>query len=261
MATLDIDDLFARTLNGDYDDDAPWDAVQSLQRIGTREIFDRAANWVESAEPLKRARGLDVLAQLGKTAEHPSNSFPQERYELVSRTLRKEGEFQPLRSAIAALGHLDDPRAVPLLAQFHTDPRAEIRFAVACALGSFPNDSLSVKTLLALMDDVDSDVRDWATFGVGVLGDQDSAELRESLYHRLDDSDQDACEEAVVGLAKRHDLHVLPKLIEVLTQASISSGAVEAACMLLGLNCDREEWSGQDYVTALRQRFGSVEGR
>jgi HEAT repeat protein len=257
MPTVDIDDLFARTLCGDYDDDAPWQAVQSLRYLGTREIFDRAANWVESAEPLKRARGLDVLAQLGKTAEHPSNSFPQECYELVSKTLQREREFQPLRSAISALGHLDDPRAVPLAAPFHTDPRAEIRFDVACALGSFPNDTLSVKTLIALMDDVDSDVRDWATFGVGVLGDQDSVELREALYRRLNDSDPDASEEAVVGLAKRQDLRVLPKLIELLTQASISSRAAEAACMLLGLNHDREEWSGQEYVTALRQQFGS----
>lgn len=81
----------------------------------------------------------------------------------MSKTLQREREFQPLQSAISAFGHLDDPRAVPLLAAFHIDSRTEIRFAVACALGSFPNDTLSVKTLLTLMEDVDSDVRDWAT--------------------------------------------------------------------------------------------------
>lgn len=253
---MDTDDLFAMTLCGDYDDDAPWDAVQSLRRLGTREIFDRAADWVQSAEPLKRARGLDVLAQLGKTVEHPVNSFPQECYVLVSKALQSEREFQPLRSAIAALGHLDDPRAVPLLAPLHTNPRAAIRFDLACALGSFPNDTLSVKTLLTLMDDVDSDVRDWATFGIGVLGVQDSPEIRESLYRRLNDSDPDTSEEAVVGLAKRHDLRVLPKLIELLTPASMSSRALEATCMLLELNHDCEGWSAQEYVTALRQRFG-----
>lgn len=257
MSPEDIDDLFARTLRGDYGDDAPWEAVQSLRRIGTREVFDRAANWVESADLLKRARGLDVLAQLGKTAEHRANNFPQECYELVSRTLKQEQEFLPLQSAIYALGHLDDPRAVPLLAQFHTHQRPEVRFAVACALGSFPNDAVSVKTLLELMEDVDSDVRDWATFGVGVQGDQDSVEIRESLCCRLNDSDVDASEEAVVGLAKRRDLRVFPKLFDLLNQESISSRAVEAACLLLGLNDEPEGWSGQEYVNALRQRFGS----
>jgi HEAT repeat protein len=142
MATTEIDDVFARTLEGGYDDDAPWEAVHSLRTIGTREVFDRAAKWAGSPQPLKRARGLDVLAQLGKTADHRSNSFPQESYDLVSKALNHEREFLPLRSAIAALGHLDDVRAVPLVAQFRSDPSAEIRFSVACTLGSFPNDPL-----------------------------------------------------------------------------------------------------------------------
>jgi HEAT repeat protein len=61
------------------------------------------------------------------------------------------------------------------------------------------------------MEEAEADVRDWATFGVGVLGDQDSIELRESLRRRLNDSNTDAREEAVVGLAKRNDLGVPPK--------------------------------------------------
>jgi len=153
------------------------------------------------------------------------------------------------------LGHLDDARAVPVVAKFSSDPRPEVRYTVACALGSFPNDALSIKTLLVLMDDDDEDVRDWATFGVGVLGDQDSDELRDALYRRLEDSNPDARGEAVIGLAKRNDLRVLPKLIELLSQASTDDRAVEAACILLELQDDAGEWSGQDYVTALRQRF------
>ncbi len=65
MAQPDIDALFAETLLGDYDD-KPWDAVQSLRRIRTPEVFNKAAAWTESVEPLERARGLDVIAQLGK---------------------------------------------------------------------------------------------------------------------------------------------------------------------------------------------------
>jgi hypothetical protein len=40
--------------------------------------------------------------------------------------------------------------------------------------GRFPTIQLSGKTLVTLMEDV----RDWATFGVGISGDQDSVELR-----------------------------------------------------------------------------------
>ena len=77
MAAIDIDELFDRTLQGDYDDDAPWGAVNALRRIGTRQVFEKAAEW----------------------------------------------------------------------------------FSVACALGSLPNDALSVATLLTLMEDADEDVR------------------------------------------------------------------------------------------------------
>jgi HEAT repeat protein len=255
MAASDIDELFARTLEGDYEDDAPWEAVHALRRIGTRQVFDKAAEWVESAEPLPRARGIDVLAQLGKTAERPTNSFPLESYAVVTKALQQEREFQPLNSAIAALGHLDDLRAIPLIAAFHSHPSAEIRFSVACALGSFPNDALSVDTLLTLMEDADDDVRDWATFGLGVLGDEDSAEVRDALCSRLDDSNTDVREEALVGLAKRHDTRSLATVINELEQPAISARIVEAAYTLLGMDNDQKDWSRRDYANALRQRF------
>jgi len=256
MAAMEIDALFARTLEGDYDGDEPWEAVHSLRRIGTLEVFEHAASWIKSSQPLERARGLDVIAQLGRTADHPANSFPQQSYELVSRALDEEREFLPRCSAIAALGHLDDPRAVPLIAPFHSDPSAEIRYIVACALGSFPNDPLSIKTLTAMTEDADEDVRDWATFGVGVLGDGDSPELRDSLFRRLSDSYLEAREEAIVGLAKRHDVRVLPVLIDLLSRPRVGVRPVEAACLLLGIDDEPKEWSEEDYADALRQRFG-----
>jgi hypothetical protein len=63
------------------------------------------------------------------------------------------------------------------------------------------------KTLLTLIEDAEADVRDWATFRVGVLGDQDSIELRASLRRRLNDSNT----EAAVGLAKWNDSGVSAK--------------------------------------------------
>ena len=255
MAAAEIDNLFARTLEGEYDDDVPWQAVESLRRIGTREVFERAARWVKSEQPLERARGLDVLAQIGKTFEHPSNNYPQESYDLVSAVVQHDREFLPLRSAIAALGHLDDPRAVPLLTQFHSDPNPEIRFSVACALGSFANDALSVGTLITMTHDSDEDVRDWATFGVGVLGDTDSFELRDALCRRLRDANRDVREEAMAGLAKRLDIRVLPALIDALGQPEISDRVIEAAYTLLGMDSENERWSSADYLSAIRERF------
>lgn len=169
--------------------------------------------------------------------------------------------MQPLNSAISAFGHIDDIRAVPLIAGFHSHPSETIRFTVACALGCFPNDPLSVRTLLTLMEDADADVRDWATYGLGVLGDQDSPEIREALSRRLNDEDVDPREEALVGLAKRHDTRILAHLISELDRTTITDRVVEAAYTLLGFDRDREEWSRKDYARALRERFCGVAPR
>jgi hypothetical protein len=62
MTSAEIDGLFEETLVGDYDDELPWKAVSALRRIGTREVFDRAATWCKSGNPMERARGASVLA-------------------------------------------------------------------------------------------------------------------------------------------------------------------------------------------------------
>jgi len=108
------------------------------------------------------------------------------------------------------------------------------------------------------MEDTDADVRDWATFGLGVLGDHDSQETRDALFHRLNDEDVATREEALVGLAKRHDTRILPQLIHELQQPSISYRVAEAAYTILGFDKDQEEWSGQEYARLLRQRFSGM---
>lgn len=255
MTVPEIDELFAQALSGNYDDEASWEAIRALRRIGTRDVFEKAAEWCQSSNVLTRARGANVLAQLGKTADHPSNSFPEDSYLIVASLVQRETDALPLVAAIAALGHLENPLAVPLIANFATHPDPDVRFNVAFALGSFPNDPLSVATLLQLMHDADEDIRDWATFGLGVLGNADSSEIREALVHRLGDSNEDVREEAMVGLATRKDDRVLSALLPALEQPATTDRVIEAAYLMLGMENEREDWDGDDYAVALRDRF------
>src|SRR5438094_8107595 len=133
MILEQFDGIFAQTLVGDYDDDLPWEAVQALRKIGSRAVFERAAEWCGSEDPLKRARGADVLAQIGRTAEHPHNNFPEESYSVVSQLARHEKDPLPLQAAIHALGHIGDPRALPLLIENCAHADRDVRFAVAFA--------------------------------------------------------------------------------------------------------------------------------
>src|SRR6476646_10261660 len=241
MTSQEVDELFSQTLKGDYDDEVPWEAVNALRRIGTREIFERAAAWCKSVNPMERTRGASVRAQLGKTVDHQSNMIPEESYAVVSQMLQQETAAQPLSAAIHALGHLNNPAAIPLLSPYLRHPVAEVRFALACALGAFPNDSESIQLLIALMSDTDDDVRDWAVFGLGNLGDTDSVEIRAALFSRLSDSKENVREEAIVGLAKRKDTRVIPALLAALNQSepikpSATTLTIEAAEAILELD-------------------------
>jgi HEAT repeat protein len=108
------------------------------------------------------------------------------------------------------------------------------------------------------MTDKDSEVRDWATFGLGVLGNLDSKKIREALFQNLSDSDEDVREEAMVGLAKRKDLRSLPELTKALQTEEPSPGALDAANFLLDRTTDPMD-DPAECLTAILQRF-STEG-
>jgi HEAT repeat protein len=255
MDSQQMDKIFAQTLAGDYDDESPWEAVRTLRLASGREVCERAAEWCRSEDSLKRARGADVLAQLGRTADHPSNDFPEECFSVVSDLVRREKDPLPLLSAIHALGHIGNPLAVPLVMEHRLHTSADVRFAVACALGNFANEPSAVEALLTLMQDVDDDVRDWATFGLGVVGDLDSEEIRDALWQKMSDTSRDVREEALVGLGKRKDQRALPALITELDQPEISDRVTEAAAAFLGEKENRADRSAGDYSAALKGRF------
>ena len=129
MATQqEIDELFRQTLEGDYDDEGdeggPWEAVTKLQQIASREVFDNSVQWCRNNKPSKRRRGIDILAQLGKTEAHPHVVFADEIYAIVTGALEDELDLDVIDSCLVALGHLGNPKAIPLILEHrsNTDP-------------------------------------------------------------------------------------------------------------------------------------------
>ena len=258
MPDPDIDALFERTLAGDYDDDEPWDAVRTLQAHGTREVFERAAEWCESSDALKRTRGADVLAQLGKTADHPDPVFADESFAILSKLVSNEQAPRPLSSAIAALGHIGNPAVVPLIVDLRAHPNDNVRFDVAYALGQLPQNEQSISALIEIMRDEDSDVRDWATLGLGSLGNTDSPEIRSALFLNMSDPDEDTRQEAMAGLAARGDIRVLEPLMKALEESPDIPCLEEAARDLLGLGWQESDRDGAELIAELRQKFAGV---
>lgn len=255
MTTDAIDEFFARTLIGDYDDDAPWAAVHQLQHIGTQQVFDKAVEWCRSTDPLKRARAADVLGQLGRTSDHPANAFPEDSFIVVASLIKTEEASEPLSAAIQALGHIGNPRSLRILSPFQIHPDAGVRFALTCALGNFADAPVAIDALIKLTRDEDEDVREWATFGIGTLSKADTPAIREALVARLDDPFEDARQEAIVGLARLKDERVLTALLSALEDSDAPEVIVEAALDMLGRSESVEDWAPEECVAELRKKF------
>lgn len=83
------EELFAATLEGKYEDDAAWEAIAVLRLRGTSEVFEVAKRYCLTENPRARARGLNVLAQLGAGKPDAERPFMAES---VSISLDHRGD-------------------------------------------------------------------------------------------------------------------------------------------------------------------------
>lgn len=205
------------------DEDARWDYVRALHRRGTAEALNAALQLCSGTEPPEQVLGANILGQLGGTG--PDNPFRQQAIPPL-RSLLCDSNADVVAAAIFACGHLQVPILDPMSLAKHAS--ADVRHALASALPYVGMD-IAPCVLIELMNDEDSDVRNWATFGLGTQLDEDTPAVRDALLKRTVDSDNDTRAEALVGLARRRDDRVIPPLLKELKSASVGSLAVEAA--------------------------------
>jgi HEAT repeat protein len=230
-----IEELFAATLEGEYENHAPWAAVSVLRLRGTPEVFEVARQWCQSENPKARSRGLDVLAQLGAGRPEAERPFIAES---VSIAVNHLGDLssEVVHSAAWALSHLGTEPAVAALVGLGSHPDPDIRQAVACCIALRKHPQVT-PILTTLMEDENEVVRDWATFSLassdvekpGILHYLDSPEIRAAFYGRLNDTCEDARREAIWGLATRKDPVGLKLLLEYLESENWWSGDESAA--------------------------------
>jgi HEAT repeat protein len=206
------------------DEDVAWEHVATLHFRGTQEVFEVAQHLCKSVNPRERILGADILGQLGI----PDRTFPDGSLAILLGMLSDEEDSDVLASAATALGHLRDERAIERLVELKNHPSEDVRFGVVHGLSTHENES-AIHTLIELSADEDEDVRNWATFGIGSLIVNDTEEIREALFQRLNESNSEIRGEALVGLASRGDARVVEYLLKELSSGSVGILAVEAA--------------------------------
>lgn len=236
--------LFAASLEGEYDDDDAWEAVTVLRLRGTKEAFQLAKRYCDSDNPNSRARGLNVLAQLGAGKPEAERPFLDESVSIAISHLT-DSSAEVASSAAWVLSHLGTEPAVTALIDLQKHPDPEVRQAVACCM-NLRRRAEWVPILLGLMQDDSEVVRDWATFELGsgelleagVMHYPDSPEISAALRRRLEDNYEEARREAIWGLAKRQDALGLRLLLDHLESESWWSGDEDAAQEVLSLTSD-----------------------
>jgi HEAT repeat protein len=236
--------LFEETLKGAFYDDAPWEAVCVLRHHGTpetfEEVFQKAVEFSKSEEPLKRARGINILAQVGCTMENHTGIHLDERLAIALQHLSDESGMV-VEAAAWALANMRGDKAISALLTVRHSANEDVRHAVATGLLGETSPE-AVEALIGLMQDVDDDVRDYATWSLAsepFSGPPvDSPKIREALRGRLNDSCEAARQEAIWGLAIRKDPGGLRMLLERLEADQWVSGDEGAAEYLLSLPHD-----------------------
>lgn len=199
-------------------------AIAALCWKGTRDVLHHAKALSESSCARSRRLGALMLGQLGV----PDRTYPAECKSILRRMLQTEGTLEVLQSVLVAISHQNDAEAIPLVIRYSSNPDVEVRLAVVHALSGH-EDVRAIETLIALSRDPEPQVRDWATFGLGTQLDLNTPEIRGALVARLEDPDDDARAEALMGLASRKDSRVTAALGKELTSNNVGTLVVEAA--------------------------------
>lgn len=207
------------------DSDERWEPIRQLHLRPENAVFDAASEWCGAAESWKRALGADLLGQLGSE----NGEFPfAEVSEPILMALLEDGEESVVSSALLSLGHLE-VGDLDRICRLAVSESADIRYAVAYCLGPREDGGPAEATLLTLSADQDTDVRNWATFGLGTLSEADSEEIRQALLARLRDEDPEVRGEAMIGLAQRGDARVTPAILQEFERDEVGALVVAAA--------------------------------
>ena len=228
------------------DDPGYWACISVLQARGDQETYDTCAEWAKDASRDKRQAAADILRQLGYEFNNPFSaaSWP------VLQLLLQDGEADVVAAALNACGTLG-VGSPSVLATFALHANSIIRLAAVHAL-SRRDDLKSIDGLVRLSQDLDPDIRNWATFGLGQQTDIDTPAIRSSLFERLGDDDPklgpEIRGEALIGLAIRLDTRVLAPLRRELAGEFHGSWCIEAARVIA-------DPSLHDLLVALKDRL------
>jgi hypothetical protein len=250
-----IDELIALALSSYSNEERYEEFLGKLRSRATLEMFNKAKALSFCEEPNRRILGAQILCQLG----YGKRKFVKQSCKILLPMLTSEENPGVIAAIAWGLHHLKAKgREAPLI-RLKNHPDAEVRLGVVGGLLGLTMKP-AVQTLIELSRDVDHNVRNWATFGLGSQISADSPEIRQALYDRLSDEDEETHLEAIWGLSQRKDIRVIDSLVKRLLSDTvgfddlIAAEALSAPELLPALISLRDwEFEGDNHLeTAIR---------
>jgi HEAT repeat protein len=225
MRTLDVRvDAALRAI----EQDCRWDLINGIVGECPDDVLPLAVGLLRATDEPARTLGADILGRL--VGAEPSTH--DEAVAALSDALECEEADSTVASLVAAIGHVGDAAGLALILPHAGHPCAEVRLAVAFAVATIGPElvaSEAREVLIRLSRDDESEVRDWATFGLGTLSAADGPDVRAALLARAEDSSPQTRAEALFGLAVRRDPRAVPHLIRALRSSQVGRLEVDAA--------------------------------
>lgn len=203
-----------------------WDNIRELRKRATEEIYDQAYTLATSESDKKKIIGIDVLAQLG----FEPRIRQQKTVELYFKLLESEQNDDVLFSLLFGISHNNNnltESQVVKLTEFKNSKNKDIRYSLVAALSTLETPK-AIETLIELSEDKFSSIRNWATFGIGTLCEENSDRILKALWKRTKDKHQETKLEAIVGLAKRNEIGVKDQIIKELKNGEYGTLLFEA---------------------------------
>lgn len=193
--------LFDRILNNKSNINY-WKYISELRKRKSKDIFEKSIELTKSEISKEKIIGVNVLAQFG---------YPRlQQKEILKRyfsLLKTDKDKNVISSILYAIGHNNDnltEKQIDIVCSFKNHKSVNVRHGLVSAILEIDK-TKPINTLIQLTKDKDSDIRDWATFGIGTQIETDNLIIRETLWERINDSDENTRFEAIIGLAKRKD--------------------------------------------------------
>lgn len=198
--------LFFRLLNN-KSDKTYLENIRVLRSRPSKAVFNQCIALAHSNNVKHKCIGIDILAQLGGGHSSP-RLFQNETIQLCFELLEHEKEIDVLSKVLYCIGHanshdLTQPQ-VDKLATFKTHPNHNVRDGLVFSLLGQEHIG-AIQILIYLSKDKNTNVKNWATFGLGRQIEIDNEEIRNALWARVDDKHEETRFEAITGLCIRKD--------------------------------------------------------